>query len=743
MPAPAPAWTLRPTTSRSRVWTSLDIINWETGIQIGLNRPAATTKLFGNYLGVDVTGKTAAPNGNDIAIFSNSTGAIIGSPGTGLDNVISGLIGTTMNGINIAGASGTTIQDNNIGTSADGTKALGSGTGILVQDGTTKASNITIGGSGSDQGNLISGNDIGIENESQGPNFVLQGNLIGTAADGLTPLPNTGYGVFLTNVASSVIGGTQSGAGNIIDFNGTDGVYIDSTSQHVAVLGNSIYDNGNLGIDLQPGGNNNQAAPKFTSVTYTPILKQLSVSGTVTGPANSTVRVEFFANPPYLNVQGKTILGFQDVLIGGGGTANFTDKLSVRSNLGITAITATATDANNNTSAFSKPVLAPPTGSQLGVYYNGQWYLDTDSGQDPVTDIFTPDFGFPGAQPVVGNWGPNGSTAVGVYDNGQWWLDTDGNYNWDAATDKYIPNFGFPGAQPVVGNWGPNGSTAVGVYDNGQWYLDTDGDGIWNSATDKYIPNFGFPGAQPVVGNWGPNGSAAIGVYYNGQWYLDTDGDGSWNRSTDKYIPNFGFPGAQPFVGNWGPNGSTAVGVYSNNQWYLDTDGNGVWNASTDRYIRNFGFLGAQPVVGSWQSPTLPPTASDPSPGAGGLVTPQQLTGQLQAAASTTAGPVVPSQPTMAPPNITSSPSPTSTQSFFNAALALFFDGVQLMVDQVEGNTSFGEVFFGNSQGITGVDASIASNSPYAGPFAQLFVLAGEYREYESLVIGRAMAESL
>jgi hypothetical protein len=90
---------------------------------------------------------------------------------------------------------------------------------------------------------------------------------------------------------------------------------------------------------------------------------------------------------------------------------------------------------------------------------------------------------------------------------------------------------------------------------------------------------------------------------------------------------------------------------------------------------------------------------------------------------------------------MTASP-PSPQPSFFNAAYTLFWDGVQMIDAQYTGNTYFGAVFFGNSQGIAGVNASIAYNSPYAGPFASLFVLAGEAMEYENLLVGRVQAES-
>jgi hypothetical protein len=272
--------------------------------------------------------------------------------------------------------------------------------------------------------------------------------------------------------------------------------------------------------------------------------------------------------------------------------------------------------------------------SKIGVFSNGTWYLDTNgngtwNGQPPDT---TTGFGFPGAIPVVGNWGPLGNPAIGVYYNGQWWLDTSGDGTWNPVTDKYIGNFGFPGAIPVVGNWGPNGSTDIGVYFNGTWYLNTDGTDVWKGNGNGGVQySFGFPGALPVVGDWTNTGVDRIGVYYNGQWYLDTNGNGNWDGpSVDRYVPNFGWAGPQPVVGNWGPNHTTAIGVYFNGSWYLDTNGDSNWDAGDTYY--SFGFPGTTAVVGDWQSPPLPQKASGPGPGAAVLLTQQQLSGEIQVA---------------------------------------------------------------------------------------------------------------
>jgi RHS repeat-associated protein len=259
------------------------------------------------------------------------------------------------------------------------------------------------------------------------------------------------------------------------------------------------------------------------------------------------------------------------------------------------------------TTAATLNVQSAATTSEIGVFSNGIWYLDSNGNGawdgSPTDTLAT--FGFPGALPVVGDWGPNGSTDIGVYYNGSWYLNTDGTGVWKGNGNGNVEyNFGFAGAIPVVGNWGSNGATDIGVYYNGIWYLNTDGTGVWKGNGNGNVEyNFGFAGATPVVGNWGPNGATDIGVYANGNWYLNTDGTGVWKGNGNGNVEyNFGFAGAIPVVGNWGPSGAADIGVYANGNWYLNTDGTGVWKGNGNGNVEyDFGFFGAVPVVGDWQ----------------------------------------------------------------------------------------------------------------------------------------------
>src|ERR1017187_7465469 len=87
---------------------------------------------------------------------------------------------------------------------------------------------------------------------------LIQGNLVGTKIDGVSGLGNAFHAVECTNASNNTIGGTNAGAGNRIGFSQTvyAGVRIRGGSTSDAVLGNAIFSNGGLGIDLGAYGVN-------------------------------------------------------------------------------------------------------------------------------------------------------------------------------------------------------------------------------------------------------------------------------------------------------------------------------------------------------------------------------------------------------------------------------------------------------------------------------------------------------
>jgi parallel beta-helix repeat protein len=303
-----------------------------------------------NVIGTDVTGSVALPNQEPgVFLFQNAKANQIGAPGAG--NLVSGNNSYGI-WIDYSDVQNNVVQANRIGTNAAGTAALANtSTGIVVG-----ASNNTVGGSAAGQGNVISGNrGDGIDLYATGN--VIRGNAIGTDVSGSLHLGNGFVGVSVDQASSDSIGGTGAGDGNTIANNGSAGIRLYSAST-VAILGNSIHDNGGLGIDLgNQGGNNSQAAPALTSA-----LSGLGITvltGTITSAASATVRVEFFANTPG-DAEGRTLVGSAAVATDSSGHGSFTTVLSTVVPAGQGLVTATVTDPSGNTSEFSAGVLATP-----------------------------------------------------------------------------------------------------------------------------------------------------------------------------------------------------------------------------------------------------------------------------------------------------------------------------------------------------------------------------------------------
>ena len=188
-----------------------------------------------NYLGTDSTGTISEANVG-AGIWVSATGATIGGTASGSGNLLSGNDGA---GIVLAGASSTLIQGNLIGTDVSGTKGLGNGAmGILLYAGGTGN---TIGGTSSAARNIIADNGsngyrFGIEDDSSGT--LIEGNYVGTDITGSVALGNAAGGIFVA-ASDNTIGGVSSGAGNLISGNVANGIYIYLTSE-ILVQGNLI-----------------------------------------------------------------------------------------------------------------------------------------------------------------------------------------------------------------------------------------------------------------------------------------------------------------------------------------------------------------------------------------------------------------------------------------------------------------------------------------------------------------------
>jgi CSLREA domain-containing protein len=133
-----------------------NLVSGNAGNGINLNSTAQSNQVLGNYVGTDVNGTAAIPNGlNYPAVWVAGANNTIGGTTAGARNLISG---NQSNGVHIApGAQNNQVLGNYIGSDVNGTAALGNtGVGVRI-DG---ALNNFLGGSSPGAGNVISGNDL-------------------------------------------------------------------------------------------------------------------------------------------------------------------------------------------------------------------------------------------------------------------------------------------------------------------------------------------------------------------------------------------------------------------------------------------------------------------------------------------------------------------------------------------------------------------------------------------------------
>ena len=346
-------------------------INRFSGAGVVLELRSTLVQVQGNFIGTDASGAFARGNlGGGIVV--GGSGNTIGGTAPSMRNVISGNggDGLTFGNNGGYGNGGNLVQGNFIGIDATGTVAMSNQSGVVIAG----ASNNMIGGLTPAERNVISGNKydgIGdVMGGVSGGRNRIQGNLIGTQIDGVSPLGNGRDGVGIDNSgAGDTIGGTTSEAGNVIAFNAAVGVHLGRTS-NVSVLGNAIFANGGLGIESTFA----PASPVLTDVAST--SNETHIAGTLDSIPNTAFRIEFFASAtadPSGFGEGQIFVGFTTASTNANGLVNYYAALETLIPAGqFVVATATTLDGNGNpleTSEFSAvftsveepPINSPPT----------------------------------------------------------------------------------------------------------------------------------------------------------------------------------------------------------------------------------------------------------------------------------------------------------------------------------------------------------------------------------------------
>ncbi|HEV3448748.1 MAG TPA: hypothetical protein VG099_29190, partial [Gemmataceae bacterium] len=387
--------------------------------------------ILGNFVGADPTGATRMPNGTfpssgDGIRILNASNNEIGSTNPADRNITSG---NAVDGIHVLGtlttpATGNIIQGNFVGLAADGKSGVGNRTEPAPAPGVTEGNNLfgieisggnlnTVGGIAVGSRNVVGFNAAGIEVDNGGQQNIIQGNFSGVGADGVTPAGNLLHGIVLRSsngfaaplgpaqpnepgVSFNLVGGTATGAGNTVEFNGTGGIAIFGNPVSAsgqpnignALEGNTAFENGRNflsassaptalpGIDLTNGflfprddgptandskghgaandPNNFQNFPVLTAA-FEDGTGKTDILGTLHADPSKTYRIEFFASDPdplNLPAEGQQFLGFVNTTTDASGNARFSAALNVTVPSS-RVLTATATDPVGNTSEFS------------------------------------------------------------------------------------------------------------------------------------------------------------------------------------------------------------------------------------------------------------------------------------------------------------------------------------------------------------------------------------------------------
>ncbi len=342
--------------------------NTDNGVVIDTTGGAAASNvIIGNFLGTTASGLSALGNGESGLVIEGATYTQVGMPGATNANVISGNVGPGL--VLTSSATGTTVENNEIGVGSDGQTAVSNGSDGIQIDGDSQTQ---IGGTDPGDGNVISsnrGNGINIESSLTG--VLVEGNDIGTDSTATLARGNVQNGINL-ECSSNTIGGTVEGAANVIDYNGSgqtdSGVqFVGSSPVDNEILSNSIYKNAWLGINLGAGPTDNHTPGTAGPNDYQnyPVLGQaesdgssINVTGSLYSAANTTYLVQFFASQSPSSSdfgEGQVLIGSSSVTTNSVDDATFSVPLPSAVAAG-EFISATATSPSGDTSEFCEDI---------------------------------------------------------------------------------------------------------------------------------------------------------------------------------------------------------------------------------------------------------------------------------------------------------------------------------------------------------------------------------------------------
>jgi CSLREA domain-containing protein len=396
-----------------------NVISANIGCGIYIGNESDGNIVSGNFIGINATGN--APLGNTregVEVFYSENVVIGGSTGSWVANVISG---NGKNGIGIYnGSVNTFVLGNIIGLNANATASIANAqSGIAIAN---SNSNV-IGGSAASQGNIISGNaQNGIYiNQSNGNTVV--NNWIGRNALNNATIGNGRSGIFIdVNGTNNKIGGVAQTDRNVISGSNLSAIRIGDTSTGNALIGNSIFENSQLGIDLRttPGVTANDSLLDLDTgangLQNYPLLHNALISGPniyiageISSSSNATFLIHFYGNAAGAQDisgygQGTKFLGSTTVTTDAAGFTIFNATLDSSGLVAGGSISSLATvdlggGNYGNTSEFSQNVQITIANTAPIVTLNSASAVFTEAGSaifiDPtasISDVDSTDF---------------------------------------------------------------------------------------------------------------------------------------------------------------------------------------------------------------------------------------------------------------------------------------------------------------------------------------------------------------
>jgi uncharacterized protein YjbI with pentapeptide repeats len=375
-----------------------------TGTTIGGAKPDAHNTFFGNGANANLNADNLTFSGNsvlagsDVGLKLNSLdNTLIGGTAPGAGNIFYDFYGgagaCTIDETSFAG-SGTRILGNTFGLLPDGVTpdapgprtctVLLRGANSVVGDGTAAGRNVFANSRGSSAGTP------GVVSFYQ-PTTVVRGNYFGTDVTGTVAVPNNSAAIYVGS-SPSQIGGNAPGDGNLIA-NGVQGVVVGPGGFGARIVGNSMFDNGDAGITLQTGANNQQDAPALANATVSGPDLDVDVSLFDAAPFSTfPVQVDVYVADSAASGEGRTFVGRTSLAGALSGPVTLPGAVALGASGG-RFVVATATDANGNTSTFSSPTsitgpsAVPAITLAFGVATGSPDTVEVARGGIRVTDV--------------------------------------------------------------------------------------------------------------------------------------------------------------------------------------------------------------------------------------------------------------------------------------------------------------------------------------------------------------------